>query len=533
MPFSVRRLNALLLCLLPGFALAQAVDLQPVNHEDFAAAYVMQLNAAALSDGRQQDQARLNIWTDMRQLFEMAEQNPELVRHYENYYSTRPDYFNRTVKRGAPYLYHILSEVKKRGMPGEVALLPFIESAFVGKAKSHAGASGIWQFMPKTGKTYGLAQSNWYDGRNDVYAATDAALDYLEYLHGMFGDWALALAAYNWGEGRVQRAVQNAEKNGLPPTFENLNMPKETRHYVPKLLAVRNLVNNPEAFGLSLKTIANQPYFETVSVSHPIDMAAVARLAGIPESEVLALNPGWRVPVWIPQNGRKLLLPKSSAAVFRSNLKKADPAGLLSWQPYRVRAGQSLADIAQASGMSLAELKKLNHIKGNSVANGSILLVSLNTTVRELTPDSVVGSNTAQDGYLMKAVYQADISQPAAWSEPPVFHTPAAPAAKKQPRTVTVKVKKGMTLSAIAKKHGMTVKQLKAANGLKSNTLRPGQTLKVSAPAAKKSSKTRNAAASRKNVQKAGLKKVSGKKSVSRKAPAKKTVKKTSAKKKR
>ncbi|EGK10086.1 lytic transglycosylase domain-containing protein [Kingella kingae] len=192
-----------------------------------------------------------DLWLNLRQDFRMDEVNVGLVRSHESRFLANRDYFNRTLVRSTPYMYHIVSEVQKRGMPAEIALLPFIESAYVTKARSHVGASGLWQFMPATGRHYGLEQTPLYDGRHDVFAATDAALNYLQYLYGLFGDWSLALAAYNWGEGNMSRAIRRAQSAGLAPTYENLNMPAETRNYVPKLLAVRNLVNNPQAFGLN------------------------------------------------------------------------------------------------------------------------------------------------------------------------------------------------------------------------------------------------------------------------------------------
>ena len=191
-----------------------------------------------------------SVWDNLRKNFRMQEVNSGLVRSHESKFAQNSAYFNRTIQRSTPYMYYITDEVKKRNMPAEVALLPFIESAYVTKARSHVGASGLWQFMPATGRHYGLEQTPLYDGRHDVYAATNAALNYLQYLYGLFGDWSLALAAYNWGEGNVTRAVNRAIAQGLPPTYENLKMPAETRNYVPKLLAVRNLVNNPGAFGL-------------------------------------------------------------------------------------------------------------------------------------------------------------------------------------------------------------------------------------------------------------------------------------------
>ena len=336
---------------------------------------MMRLNASLL------DQAATNfasgsLWNNLRRDFRMVEVNPELVRRHESNFVKGNAYFNRTINRSKPYMFHIANEVKKRNMPSEIALLPFIESAYVTKARSHVGASGLWQFMPATGRHYGLEKTPLYDGRHDVSAATDAALNYLEYLHRLFGDWSLALAAYNWGEGNVGRAINRARAQGLEPTYENLRMPNETRNYVPKLLAVRNLVNNPQAFGMNLSDIDNKPYFKAVNIDKPADVAAITRLANISESEFLALNPAYSAPVFIPKNNRKLLLPVTAAATFEKNYRNASPDTLLSWDVYTPFSTTSLSSIAAETGMSVAEIKRLNGMSANSVGAGRSILVA-------------------------------------------------------------------------------------------------------------------------------------------------------------
>ena len=291
---------------------------------------MMRLNAASLDHGKS-DVASGSIWAKIRKDFRMDEVNPELVRRHEAKFAANSAYFNRTVSRSKPYMYHIFKEVEKRNMPAEIALLPFIESAYVVKAKSHVGASGLWQFMPATGRHYGLEQTPMYDGRHDVAASTDAALNYLQYLHGLFGDWSLALAAYNWGEGNVSRAVNRARAQGLDPVYENLRMPAETRNYVPKLMAVRNIVSNPQYFGMNLDEIDNKPYFKAVNLDQPIDISAAVSLAGISEDEFRALNPAFKQSVFIPNSSRKMLLPVAAVNTFEQNYRKADPTTLLTW----------------------------------------------------------------------------------------------------------------------------------------------------------------------------------------------------------
>ena len=338
---------------------------------------MMRTNTIALDHGKIKS-GHNSVWAHLRGDFRMSEVNPELVRRHESKFVSSSAYFKRTIERSRPYMYHISNEVAKRNMPAEIALLPFIESAYVTKAKSHVGASGLWQFMPATGRHYGLEQTPLYDGRHDIYAATDAALNYLQYLHGLFGDWSLALAAYNWGEGNVGRAVNRARAQGLEPVYENLRMPNETRNYVPKLLAVRNIVNNPEYFGMSFADLENKPFFKAVDIDQPIDLSAAVRLADISQAEFDALNPAFKSPVYIPKTGRKLLLPATAIATFERNYKKADRASLLSWDVYTPYADTTLSSIAAETGMSTAELKRLNGLSKESVAAGRSLLIAKN-----------------------------------------------------------------------------------------------------------------------------------------------------------
>ena len=338
---------------------------------------MMRTNTIALDHGKIKS-GHNSVWAHLRGDFRMSEVNPELVRRHESKFVSSSAYFKRTIERSRPYMYHISNEVAKRNMPAEIALLPFIESAYVTKAKSHVGASGLWQFMPATGRHYGLEQTPLYDGRHDIYAATDAALNYLQYLHGLFGDWSLALAAYNWGEGNVGRAVNRARAQGLEPVYENLRMPNETRNYVPKLLAVRNIVNNPEYFGMSFADLDNKPFFKAVDIDQPIDLSAAVRLADISQAEFDALNPAFKSPVYIPKTGRKLLLPATAIATFERNYKKADRASLLSWDVYTPYADTTLSSIAAETGMSTAELKRLNGLSKENVAAGRSLLIAKN-----------------------------------------------------------------------------------------------------------------------------------------------------------
>lgn len=368
----------------PGFLYAQNTS----SHQIGLA--IMRLNSSILDlpPTKQYFQSS-SLWGELRQGFRMDEVNPELVRRHENKFASSRNYFGRVVNRSRPYMYHIANEVKKRNMPAEAALLPFIESAFVTKAKSHVGASGLWQFMPATGRHYGLEKTPVYDGRHDVYAATDAALNYLQYLYGLFGDWPLAFAAYNWGEGNVGRAVNRARAQGLEPTYENLRMPDETRNYVPKLLAVRNIIANPQSFGISIGDIDNKPYFQAVEPDRPIDNEAIARLAGITQSELLALNPAFNVPAFIPKNKRKLLLPAANAQTFQRNYRAANPDSLFSWEIYTPPVQTAVSDISSATGMSVADIKRLNSLSGNLVKAGHSILIAKTGTTFQTASESV------------------------------------------------------------------------------------------------------------------------------------------------
>ena len=360
---------------------------------------MMRLNSSLLDQAKAQTFGSGSLWASLRKDFRINEVNTELVRRHENKFAANSAYFDRTISRSKPYMYHIANEVKKRNMPAEIALLPFIESAFVTKAKSHVGASGLWQFMPATGRHFGLEKTPLYDGRHDIYAATDAALNYLQYLHGMFGDWSLALAAYNWGEGNVGRAVNRARAQGLEPTYENLRMPNETRNYVPKLLAVRNIVANPQTFGMNISEISNQPYFKSISIDKPIDNSTIARFANISESELLALNPGFNAPVFIPKNNRRLLLPVAAVSTFEKNYRNANPDTLMSWDIYTSLGNKKLNAIANDTGMSVAELKRLNGLSGNAVSEGRSILVAKNSASQSQDIINFIDKDNTPDTY--------------------------------------------------------------------------------------------------------------------------------------
>jgi membrane-bound lytic murein transglycosylase D len=340
-----------------------------VDEAQAAGLDMMLLNSTLLRNGD-------NVWERAREGFQLSEVNADIVRKQERLYSGKPEYFKRMLDRSHKYLFHIMNEVERRGMPTEIAFLPVVESAFVPTANSPVGAAGLWQFMPATGRHYGLEQTWWYDGRRDVMEATRAALDYLQNLYAQFGDWNLALAAYNWGEGNLARAIARAQAAGLEPTYENIKMPNETRNYAPKLIAVRNILSQPEKFGVKLDKFPNKPYFIAVSTGRHMDIDVAAKMAGISVAEFKELNPAFNLPVYAHKPGRQMLIPLSKADKFDYNLSHWNKP-LLSWQVYTPSSDENVASVAERYGMTSAELQNVNKVGSRNLAAGRPVLVAL------------------------------------------------------------------------------------------------------------------------------------------------------------
>ena len=317
-----------------------------------------------------------DMWERIRRGFAMPNLENDLVGEQEQWYATRPDYMQRMTERSNKYLFHIVEELELRGMPTELALLPYIESAFNPQAVSSAKAAGMWQFMPATGTDFQLKQNVFRDDRRDVLASTKAALDYLQRLHGMFGDWHLALAAYNWGQGNVGRAIARNQKAGLPTGYLDINMPAETRMYVPKLQAVKNIVANPQRYRTELPLIENHPYFQTVLVTRDIDVELAARLAGVRIEDFKALNPSMHRPIILAAGTPQILLPWDNAAVFQRNFEAHTKGQYASWTAWTVPTNMNVSTIAERVGMSVGELRGMNNIPPNMlVRGGSVLIV--------------------------------------------------------------------------------------------------------------------------------------------------------------
>jgi membrane-bound lytic murein transglycosylase D len=439
-------------------------------------------------------QAKADLWLRMRSGFAMPELDNDLVRRAESWYSERPDYVERMTTRGSRYLYHIVVEVEKRGMPLELALLPFIESAFNPQAMSSAKASGMWQFMPATGRDFDLKQNIFRDDRRDVLASTRAALDYLGRLHQMFGDWHLALAAYNWGQGNVMKAIARNQKAGLPTDYESLRMPDETRYYVPKLQAVKNIVLRPEAYALTLPAVTNHPYFLSVNIDRDIDVDIAARLAGMTGEEFKQFNPQLNKPVLLAAATEQVLLPYDNADAFARNLA-LHRGPMASWTAWVVPRTMKPADAAKQVGMSESLLREINKIPPRMlVKKGSTLLVP-----RGAQHDRDVSEHLADNASISLA--------------------PDAPAL----RRLSVKARKGETVASLAQRYKVSASDVADWNkvGPKAS-FKAGQQLVVYAPAAKRAGApvrtaktvkgTRPAAAKAANVKAARKPAAAGKK---------------------
>lgn len=387
----------------------------------------------------------IDLWTRIRAGYAMPELNSPLIAHHEQWYGNRQEYMTRMTERARRYLHYITEEVERRGMPTEIALLPMIESAFNPGAYSNSSASGIWQFIPSTGRHFGLQQNWWYDGRRDVVSATNGALDYLEKLHNQFGDWSLALAAYNCGEGAVDRAQKRNRSRGLPIDYLSLKLPDETRNYVPKLMAIKNIVAHPERYNLALAPIPNQPYFAAVSTDKQMDVKMFAQLADISEEEFIALNPAHTRPVILQDHNDLILLPIEKVDTFLTNLERNDKP-LISWQSYQPKMGERFDQLAPRFGMTVAKLKSVNGLSPRSDrSSGQTLLVPLQDA----------GNDNELEAFNMHLL-------PTAESQRAIQHT----------------VRKGETLASVARRYHVKPTNLREWNGnLKS--IKVGQTLTI------------------------------------------------------
>jgi membrane-bound lytic murein transglycosylase D len=436
-----------------------------------------------LTDLDTNDNNQEDLWARIKDGYAMPDIESQYTSTHEAWYAARPDYVKRMVERSQRYLFHIVEEVQKRGMPTEIALLPMIESAFNPQANSRSSASGIWQFIPSTGRNFGLKQNWWVDKRRDITAATDAALDYLQKLHDMFGAWDLALAAYNAGEGTVQRAIDRNLRKGLPIDYQSLDLPLETKNYVPKLQAIKNIVTDPEKFGLTLNSIPNRPYFARVTTPKQIDAKLAAQLAEISYEEFTSLNPSYNRPVITSSEKRQLLLPVWAAERFADNLANYDKP-LTSWQTYYAKRGERMDNIANKFGINVSQLRNVNGLSASKkLRNSQTMLVPAVYKGKPISNASEIKSDGINVAEMENnnAINQVNESEPAAQ------------------QATTHKVKNGETLQTVATRYGTDTKSLIKINHLKNTKLKAGQTLKINDTAYKSNSHTASSHSKSKN----------------------------------
>lgn len=474
--------------------------------------------ARQLWDYQAEDKTQLPDATDLEDLWQRIQMQltfnvPQTrpIVEQRNFYSANQAYLDRVAGRAQPFLYYIVQEIEKRNMPLELALLPIVESAFDPFAYSHAAAAGMWQFMPATGKRFGLKQNFWYDGRRDVIASTRAALDYLQYLHDRLeGDWLNAIAAYNSGEGRILAAIKRNKQRRLPTDFWSLDLPAETTAYVPKLLALVDILKRPDDFEIVWKFIANEAKIDVIEVGAQIDLAIAAEMAGLNVSELQALNPGFNQWATDPDGPHYLTLPIHTVPGFQQKLTQTPSQNWLKWKRYTVAKGDTLGRIASAHNTSVAAIQRINKIKGNTIRLGEHLLIPMasgDDTSYELSSANRIASaqQKAVGNKLTYTVQQGDtlwdisrehkvsVEQLAKWNG--IAQRSALRPGQKLvivqdvvsdsrttaiSRTVTYKVRRGDSLARIAQRFSVTVAEIVKWNQIDStNYLQPGQQLKL------------------------------------------------------
>jgi len=392
-----------------------------------------------------------DLWQRIRAKLTFDIPENKRVVMQRNWYAKHPRYLDRVAKRAEPFLFYIVQELEKHDIPMEMALLPIVESAFDPFAYSHGRASGMWQFVPGTGKRFGMKQNWWYDGRRDVIASTQGAIKYLKYLNKYFdGDWMLALAAYNSGEGRVRRAMKNNARRNIPTDFWSLDLPKETRAYVPKLLALADIVKNPEKFNIKLYEIENKSVITQVDTGSQIDLAKAAELADLSLREMQHLNPGYNRWATDPDGPHYLVVPEHKAEGFKTKLATLDKKDRLAWQRYKIKNGDSLGKIAQKFNTQVKIIQQVNNLNGNNIRAGKHLLIPV--------------AAKSLDQYILSSDQRLAATQNR----------------KKQGTKLTHIVKQGDTLWDISRAYKVNYRSLAKWNGMAPrDTLKLGQKLVI------------------------------------------------------
>lgn len=443
-----------------------------------------------------QETPHTDIWNRIRDGFQLQEHltsNPR-IEQQRLLLAGRTRSIEMASERGSPYIHYIVEQLEERNMPLELALLPVIESSYNPFAYSPAKAMGLWQFMPATGRHFNLHQTHWYDGRRDITASTTAALHYLSYLHGLFSrDWLLALAAYNAGEGTVSRAIERNQRLGLPTDYWNLPLPAETRDYVPKLLALSQIVDSPEAYGLNLNPIANEPYFEAVALKRKLNLATVAKMADIDEEELYQLNPAFtrRIMLDGPQH---LLVPADKVEMLEANLALMKPQDEIQWQQYSVRAGDTLGSIANRNHVTVKVLKEINRLRNDHLRIGQVLSIprpadiaptseALHAVARSEATPTRYQVRSGDNPWSIARAHKLSVRDLQRWnnlsgSSLKVGQTLVLSAADAQkPSPTYYKVRKGDSFYDIAKRFNVGIDRLRSWNPIDSSKLQPGQKL--------------------------------------------------------
>lgn len=468
------------------------------------------------ADWRSWDEPSLppyDLWDRLRANMRMDNTSHDpRVQAEINWLLRHPSYLDRVAQRANRYMFHILEEIERRDLPSELALLPIIESAYDPFAYSHGRASGMWQFIPGTGRHFGLENNWWYDGRRDVLASTDAALTYLTQLHRRFDDWHLALAAYNAGGGNVNRALRHNRQAGGNGTFWELNLPAETRAYVPKMVALARVIGDPEAYGITLSSLPNEPYFAVVPTGGQIDLALAAQMAEISINELYLLNPGYSQWATDPNGPHRLLVPIEQADVFAQALEALPAQQRMSWQRYRVASGDSLLTISRRFNTTPSMIRDANQLNGDIIRAGRELLIpipSQGAGQYALSEDQRLQrrQNVQRNGqrvdhrvqsgdsfWLLARRHNVSVRELAAWNnmapgDPLIAgqslviwsrnaQSANSPAQRSVVRRVNYQVRRGDNLASIAQRFQVSVSDIARWNNINPNRyLQPGQNL--------------------------------------------------------
>lgn len=447
-----------------------------------------------------------DLWQHIRNDFRLSHIEHQRISKQKNWYGRHPNYMTRVSKRASPYLYFIVNEIKRRDMPMELALLPIVESAYDPFAYSHGRASGLWQFTPPTAKDFGLHKNWWYDGRRDIEASTQAALDYLQKLHKRFdGDWLLALAAYNAGGGTVNKAIKRNKRRGKATDFWSLKLPKETQIYVPRLLGLSRLVASPEKNGIELVNVPNKPFYRRFDLDYQLDLAQAAKLAELPMDEFYLLNPAYNRWATTPDGPQHILIPIDQANAFASGLDGLDESKRVGWTRYEVKSGDTLGQIAKKHKLSVPELKRINQLSNNTIRKGQALFIptasqpgthysfSLNERVARNQGKTRATRYKVKNGDSLWSIsrrYGVNYEDIARWNKLSVNGTlklgqklliyPKNASYAQGKTRVSYKVRKGDSIARIAKKFGTSINAIVRSNNLNPKRyLQPGQALTV------------------------------------------------------